>query len=263
MKKYLLFFKNSISESMAYRSHILLLFISQAISLFVFIFLWKAIYSQGNQIGGYSLNELISYYILSAMLSFVIQGVNVARRVGDEIRLGNITNFILKPINYFWSTFWTVAGKSFFNLIVFLIIMIPIYYTNIDFFSTDLDFVGFIIFIISVFLAFIIFVLIFFIIGLATFWIGDIKGFSLIIHAGMIFLAGNMIPLDLLPKIISNIDNFLPFKFIVWFPIAIWNGRIKIETISFIPVLIWAIVLFVLANYIFKKGLEKYEGQGA
>src|SRR3989339_107516 len=150
MKKYLLFFKNSISEALIYRSHIFMLIVSQAISLFVFIFLWKAIYAEGNQIGGYSLSGLISYYILSAIISFVIQGVDVAWRVGDEIRLGNITNFILKPINYFWSTLWIVAGKSFLNLLISFIIVVPIILLSTSFFGDGLDFVKLSFFIFSI-----------------------------------------------------------------------------------------------------------------
>ncbi|MFZ2192792.1 MAG: ABC-2 family transporter protein [Candidatus Moraniibacteriota bacterium] len=263
MYKYLLFFKNSISEALMYRSHIFMLIVSQAISLFVFIFLWKAIYAEGNQVGGYSLNGLISYYILSAIISFVIQGVDVAWRIGDEIRLGNITNFILKPINYFWSTFWIVAGKSFLNLLISFIVMVPIILFSTNFFDGSLDFVKLGFFILSIFLAFIIFVLFFYIVGLATFWLGDVRGFNFLVRMIMFFLAGNIMPLDLLPKIISSINNFLPFRFITWFPIAIWSGKMELNLRIFIPVLIWILILGFLANFIFKKGLEKYEGQGA
>ncbi|MFZ2975661.1 MAG: ABC-2 family transporter protein [Candidatus Moraniibacteriota bacterium] len=263
MKKYLLFFKNSISEALIYRSHIFMLIISQAISLFVFIFLWKAIYAEGNQIGGYSLSGLINYYILSAIISFVIQGVDVAWRVGDEIRLGNITNFILKPINYFWSTLWIVAGKSFLNLLISFIIVVPIILFSTNFFGEGLDFTKIIFFIFSIFLAFIIFVLFFYIVGLATFWLGEVRGFNFLVRMIMFFLAGNIVPLDLLPKIISNINNFLPFRFITWFPIAIWSGKLELNFSIFIPSLIWILILGFLANFIFKKGLEQYEGQGA
>lgn len=263
MNKYLLFFKNSISEALIYRSHIFMLIISQVISLFVFVFLWKAIYAEGNQIGGYYLNGLISYYILSAIISFVIQGVDVAWRIGDEIRLGNITNFILKPISYFWSTFWTVLGKSFLNLVVSLMLLIPMTLFVANFFGNNFNLIRLCFFIFSILTAFIIFVLFFYVIGLATFWLGEVRGFNFLIRMCMFFLAGNIIPLDLLPKVISSINNFLPFRFITWFPIAIWSGKTELNLSIFIPALIWIMILGVLANFIFKKGLEKYEGQGA
>ncbi|OGI30858.1 MAG: hypothetical protein A2343_00420 [Candidatus Moranbacteria bacterium RIFOXYB12_FULL_35_8] len=263
MSKYLLFFKNSISEAIVYRSHFFMLLVSQIISVFVFVFLWKAIYAEGNQIGGYSLNDLIVYYILSALLSFVIQGIDVAWRVGDEIRLGNITNFILRPVSHFWSTFWIIAGKAFLNLIVVGIIIIPVFFFYPEFFSGDINAIRLAGFIFSIIGALVIFMEFFYLIGLATFWMGDAKGFNFFVRMIMFFLAGNMIPLDLLPKTLSNINNFLPFKFMAWFPIAIWSGKIKIEAEIFFPVLLWILILGIFIKYIYKKGLEKYEGFGA
>jgi ABC-2 type transport system permease protein len=236
---------------------------SQLISLTVFVFLWKSIYSEGNQIGSYNLEALVTYYILSAMLGFVIQNVDVAWRVGDEIRLGNVTNFILKPVSYFWSTFWLVAGKSFFNLIVILIILLPVAFFNQNYLEKVVDLTKLTFFVISVGFSFTTHILIFYIIGLFTFWMGNARGLNFLVRMVMFFLAGNMIPLDVLPQTLININNYLPFRFIAWFPIAIWNGKINPEFSVFFPAIVWLAILGIVAFFMYKKGSQQYEGYGA
>lgn len=264
MDKYFLFLKNSISESLVYRANVYMILASQAITLTIFIVLWTAIYQQGSSIGNYSFQEMVSYYVLVSFISFVIQGVDVAWRVGDDIRLGNITNFILRPVNYFWSVFFTLLGKSLFNLITIVIISVifflakPLIFFNL-FGNLKMD----IFFAISLILAFIIFVLLFYMIGMIAFWMGTSQGINFLIRMIMFFLAGNIIPLDLLPQSLISINNFLPFQFITWFPIQIFSGQAKLEMMIFLPLVIWIIALYVIDTLIYNKGIEKYEGFGA
>ena len=229
MSKYWLFFKNSFSESLMYRSHIFMLASSQTISFCVFIFLWKAIYDQGSRIGQYSLNDLIVYYIFSTLLSFTILGVDVAWRVGDEIRLGSITNFILKPIKHFWSIFGLVAGKTFLNLFLILIVATPFIFVYRNFILENFNLIRFFGFAVAFIFSLFIFIEFFYLVGISTFWLGDAKGFNFLIRMIMFFLAGNILPLDLLPKILLNLNNFLPFRFMNYFPIAIITGKVSLN----------------------------------
>lgn len=226
MLKYYFFFKNSINESLVYRLNVFLMFLAQIFSLTIFIILWQAIYSQSNQIGGYSLNELISYYILSSFLGFIIQGVDVAWHVGDEINLGQITNFILRPINYFWATLAYVLGKVFFNfsLIAILILGIALF----DFSLVENFFLSWqqiIFFGVSVLLSLGLFFNLFFLIGILTFWLGTIKGFNFFIRMVMFFLSGAIVPLDLLPIFLMKINHFLPFQYITWLPFRFFKEK--------------------------------------
>ena len=249
---------------MVYRINVFLLLISRVVAFIIFVLLWSAIYRQGSRIGDYSLAELVSYYALVGFIGFIVQGVDVAWRVGDQIRLGEVTNYILRPVNYLWSVISTVLGKSFFNLMIalFLGVCFALFKP-----SLALEFLGQfdrnIFFAISLVFSFSIFVFFFYIIGMLTFWLGTAQGLSFLIQMIMYFLAGSIIPLNLLPKTLIAVNDFLPFKYIVWFPIQIFTGKVALDPSIFFPAMIWAVVLYFLAVIIYKKGTERYEGFGA
>jgi len=264
MGKYYLFFKNSISESLVYRTNVFILLISQIISLSIFIMLWTAIYKEGNTVGNYSIGSLIAYYVVSTIIAFIIQGVDVAWRISDDIRMGNVTNFILKPIDYFWSTMSIVAGKSIFNFSTVVLISVPFFFAKPalihEFFgNARLD----IFLLISLLFSFGIFMSFFYIIGATSFWLGTSQGINFMLRMIMMFLSGNMLPLDLLPSWLIGVNNFLPFKYMAWQPIQIFIGQENLEWRIFIPEIVWMVALYAVSVLIFKKGIEKYEGFGA
>lgn len=264
MLKYYFFFKNSMAEALVYRANVFLMLLAQLISLTVFIFLWQAIYAQNSQVGNYSLNELIIYYALSSFLGFVIQGADVAWWIGDEINLGKITNYILRPVNYFWATFSSVLGKVFFKLGLTLVLMsFLFFYDGSLFLEIFSDGKKWFYFLVGTFLSFCLFFSFFFVIGIFTFWLETVKGVNFFVRMVMFFLAGSIVPLDLLPNFLIKINNFLPFQYIVWWPIQIFQNKIALDFSSFLPILGWIVFFYFLGRFIFKKGIRKYEGFGA
>jgi ABC-type uncharacterized transport system permease subunit len=110
MKKYLTVFKNSLQVNLAYRFDVFAAFFSEFLSLTVLIYLWISIYHQGNQIGGYSLDALIGYFILSKFITIVVDSVDMAWLIGDTIREGEILNYLTKPINFLYKNFFHYLG---------------------------------------------------------------------------------------------------------------------------------------------------------
>lgn len=251
MTKYIRVMKNSIAEALIYRSNVFLLFLSQLISLAVFSSLWISIYQQGNHLGTYTLRQLISYYILTSFMLLTVQSVDVAWRVGDDIRLGTITNYILKPINYLGVNFFHALGKSLFNGVIisaFILILVLLMKNQV---SSQVDFLAFIFFLLAIIISFCLNYLFFFVVGILTFWMGTVQGLNFMLRMMLMFLAGNYLPLELFPNSLARINNWLPFKYITWFPIAVIQGKLETNWQSFLPGMLWVIGLFFLAKLLY------------
>ena len=78
-----------------------------------------------------------------------------------------------------------------------------------------------------------------------------------------IFLSGITAPLDVFPASIREIVLLTPFPYTVYFPASLFINRPVNITLSFIIMLTWIIIFFVINRWLWRKGLKQYSGMGA
>ena len=78
------------------------------------------------------------------------------------------------------------------------------------------------------------------------------------------FLGGTLVPLTFYPEHLQNLFSYLPFASMVSAPIQFIMGQAsEAQTIqSFIVLLIWIPVLFLLTQLMWKRGNLRYTGVG-
>lgn len=263
MGKYIQVIKNSFARNIVYRMNVFAMLFSDLIVFGVFFYFWSSVYRDGHQIGMYTLSSIVSYYLAVNLFGLLIKGDDIAWRVGDEIRLGQITPSLLKPIHYiFYKLSQSIGGLILRLAVVFFsIITISLLFGQyIDFPADPLRIVYFLI---SLFLGWVIYFFLFLCVGIMTFWIGMAKGlnFSLSVVAG--FLEGSIIPLDLIGARFIEISNFLPFKYIIFMPVSIYLGHVSLSISQLVAPLLWAVLFISLSFALFKFGLKRYEAFGA
>ncbi len=263
MGKYIQVIKNSFARNIVYRTNVFAMLFSDLIVFGVFFYFWSSVYREGNQVGTYTLASIVSYYLAVNLFGLLIKGDDIAWKVGDEIRLGQITPSLLKPIHYILYKFSQSIGGLILRLVVvsFSITAITLLFSQyIDFPNDPLRIVYFLI---SLVLGWIIYFFLFLCVGISTFWIGMAKGlnFSLSVIAG--FLEGSIIPIDLLGSGFLKISNFLPFKYVIFMPVSIYLGRVSLSISQLLIPFCWAVFFILLSFILFKSGLKRYEAFGA
>ncbi|MBI4812128.1 ABC-2 family transporter protein [Candidatus Falkowbacteria bacterium] len=259
-KKYWHIFKNSFQAGLVYRFNVFTSFFTAALSLVIFIYLWFSIYNQGGRLGDYNLRELIIYYIVSSFIALIIKAKDIGWVIGDEIRLGGISSYLVRPISFLYKSFFDNLGQAALMAAIFgVAVFAPLLFLQ-NFFSL---FTG-VLFAASVFLAVCLNFLIFYLVGISTFYFGFVMGFNFIMINIASFLSGGFIPLDLLPKWLFIISAWLPFKYLIFYPISIAMGKVNgYEALSGLGAgVLWMMILFLAAKILFKRGLKKYEGFG-
>jgi ABC-type uncharacterized transport system permease subunit len=105
MKKYWHVIGIGIQNNLTYRVNYLTRTLFSFIPLFAMLSLWRTIYAgkgQGSALGGYTQAQMIFYYLLVAVVD-VLTAVNEDDwQIAADIREGNISQFLLKPIDYLW-----------------------------------------------------------------------------------------------------------------------------------------------------------------
>ncbi|MEI7890877.1 MAG: ABC-2 family transporter protein [bacterium] len=262
MSKYLAVVSNSVKKSLVYRANTFIMVVSTFFSFVVLFYFWSSIYGQGNKIGTYTLAEIISYYIFLTIFELLVMGDGTAWSIGDEIKSGQITSSILRPIKYLEYKFSQSIGSLLFRLMIFSLPIIGALLLLRDYLVAPGSLMVYAFFALGAIMSYALYFLVFYIVGLISFWTGDSYGFFFAAFVVINFMQGGLFPLDLLPKWFLMVGNFLPFKYLFFVPVGIVTGRLVFDyTFVLIPVL-WCVALYFIANLLYKKGLKKYEGYG-
>ncbi|MCF3648269.1 ABC transporter permease [Synoicihabitans lomoniglobus] len=231
--------------------------------VFVFV-LWGAAFQGHDTIGGFSLDQTLTYFICLLVLQFFIGAFNEDYQISEEIRNGLINQFLLKPINYFLYRFVIfVSARLVSGLLALLplVIALPLLGDYLTFPDEPWRIaVG----IPAAFMSAMIQFTIAYIFGMLTFWFLEIQSFVILSMAIESLLGGQVFPLDLLPDTLFRISQFLPYYYQMYFPAAIFTGRID-QAVAVQGLAIqafWVVVLLGVANLLWQRGLKRHTAVG-
>ena len=248
-----------------YRLNFLMWRLRQNLELLTRYFLWLAIFSQNQPVLGYQKSQMLTYIIGTSVIATMVTSVRSINAAG-EISSGDLTNYLLKPINYI--RFWAVRdiADKLLNM-TFLALEIPLV---IWLLKTPLALPTalptWILFIIAIILSTVLFYYFSFLISLTGFWYPEHGGwparflFNVLVQS----LAGGLFPLDILPSQIYSLIKVLPTTYLLYFPMQIFLERIN-QMQLIIGVLImtgWILILRILVNIFWQKGLQTYGAYG-
>lgn len=230
----------------------------------VFI-LWTAAFVGRDSLGGFSLNETLTYFVTLLVLQFFISAFNEDYQISEEIRQGLINQFLLKPINYFlyrFSIFVAARLVSGGLILIPLLVAMPFIHDSLSFPTEPWRWaVGMPAMLLSALIQF----SIAYCFGLLTFWFLEIQGFVILSMAIETVLGGQMFPLDLLPAWAYQIAKCLPFYYQMYFPAAIFTGRISDPAAiaqGFVIQIGWVLALLLINHWLWVRGLRRHTAVG-
>src|SRR5215469_18744217 len=103
MKKHWHVINVGIQNNLTYRFNFLARTVFGLIPLIATLYVWRAIYSgkgQGAEVGTYTLAEMVSYYLLVTIVDALTAVNEDDWQIAADIKDGNISQFLLKPIDY-------------------------------------------------------------------------------------------------------------------------------------------------------------------
>ena len=103
-----------------------------------------------------------------------------------------------------------------------------------------------------------------YLIGMATFWIGDVKSLNTIEEIVNVIFSGRLAPLIFLPVALQGAAEILPFKFMAFVPAQIFLGQI---TLAEVPKVLgiglaWTVSLGLILAILWRRGIKGYDGFG-
>ncbi len=230
---------------------------------FIFI-LWGAAFEGQETIGTFNLDQTLTYFITLLVLQYFIGAFNEDYQISEEIRNGLINQFLLKPINYFayrFTIFLSARLVSGALALLPVLLVFPLLGSHLTY-PDELWRLG--LGIPAAFMAALIQFSIAYVFGLLTFWFLEIQSFVILSLAVETVLGGQIFPLDLLPATIFRISQFLPYYYQMYFPAAIFTGRLDQATAleGLAIQAVWVVLLLALGQYLWTRGLRRHTAVG-
>ena len=96
------------------------------------------------------------------------------------------------------------------------------------------------------------------------FWVLEVTSLLFVYMLFSFFLSGHMFPLDMLPQPWSTMVDFLPLKYLAYFPSAVFLGKVTGDDllIGLGVEAAWVIFFIFLARWMYKRGVKRYSGFG-
>ena len=230
---------------------------------FVFI-LWGAAYKGQTQIGGFNLDQTLTYFVVLLVMQFFIGAFNEDYQISEEIRNGLINQFLLKPINYYGYRFSIfVAARSVSGLLALLPILCALPLLK-DHLTPPHEGWRLALGLPAMLMAALIQFTIASCFGLLSFWFLEIQSFIILSLAVETVLGGQMFPLDLMPPWFFHVSQWLPYYYQMYFPTAIFTGRIDLASaLSGLAIQgFWVIALLGIAHLLWTRGLRRHTAVG-
>jgi ABC-2 type transport system permease protein len=246
----------NIKRTFQYRRSFLISVAIHPFILLVNIFLFKSIFAHNgtDTIKGFSLTEMIWY---TAGITFVWIFIwNFAeRRISEYVLTGDLSIHLLKPINIFWFELSSavalrivgVALEFIPDLIVYSLIYPPKFLTVLSLLK----------FIAVCILSFCLFFLINYLIGMTAFIFKSNTGLNEFVYISMNLLGGGLIPLDFYPSWLQRITDFLPFKYIFYYPIQVFLNKDSVSSMQEWGNIVLHQLGWIAAGYVLCFGLWK------
>lgn len=240
--------------------------VRNVLQILLIFYLWSSVFTnQQTELFGYNRDKILTY----VFGIFILRALILASRATDiagDIARGDLTNYLLKPVNYlkYWFT-RDISSKTLNISFAAIEILILFVLLRPSFFLQTNPLYLFL-FLISVVLAIVMFFGLMVLVNFVAFWLpeGGWASQFLVIVIFTEFLSGAVFPIDILPQTIQSILYSLPFPYLMFFPLQVYLGKLPVASIlsSLLISFVWTTVLLFAANRVWLKGLKKYSAVG-
>jgi len=262
---YKAFIRNAFLNMLAYRLRYFTGIITYLLFVSVHYFIWNAVYAgqpDGILIKGFTLPEMLTY-VSVAWVARSLYFSNIDYEINELVRSGEISLYLLRPVQFHVIMLAQAVGESLFRLLFFTI---PISAVVLALFPVMVPpsvsaGIGFLL---ATGFSFLILAEINFLVGLLSFYITSIEGVMRAKYFLIQLLSGLLLPLTFFPGLFGQVVESLPFKLISYVPLQMYLGKIPGSEMQaiFLEEIVWLLVLVVCSQVMWKRAVAKLTLQG-
>lgn len=252
--------KSTWQSWLQHRGFFFLLAFGWMLPLLVYLMVWSAAAGEGD-IAGLTQDTLAGYYLL-LVLANQLTYATTNWTVGDNIRLGQISRWLLQPMSpLYYALSSEIAGR-----VVFMIFSIPVTGLLALIFrpAVNLTLTQVLLFIPSILFAWVLRFFWGYWLALLAFWATRADALLALQDTLIFLIGGHLAPIRLLPDWMQSLARILPFRYMSAFPVEMLTGMLdQREMIEGLLLQIgWTMAALILYRLVWNRGVRHYEAIG-
>ena len=237
-------------------------FVVSIIPSLLLILVWFRILGERQSINGFTRGDFAVYYLFLTIGWYIVGGT-FGIRTGERIRDGMINTTLLKPYNVVFGQFIEEQAWKAVSLILSTPVIAVVIFLLKESIHIRLSFGQGGLLAASLVLGGINFALIQGLIGISAFWITEVWPIDELRRTLLSLFGGFLVPLSLMPSAIRFFADILPFKYMFYVPVSILISKSANPLRDAEIQLLYVLFLFVIYQFVWKRGIKKYEAVGA
>jgi viologen exporter family transport system permease protein len=252
------------AEQWQYRANLIMYLLYWLVSPIIYLAVWTSIANSKGDVNGFTANDFATYYMTLLIVDQITSNI-VIHTFGYKIQDGSLSGELIRPIH-------PMLTNALVNNVAFKALsisgLIPIWGILFLMFKPDFNAVtlnGVLLAIPAAVMGFFIGYLLSATITALAFWTTRIYSIYEFYYAMILLFSGQFVPLTLMPNVVQNIAQYLPFQLLIYYPIQLVLGKLSTEQIiqGYVMGLIWLVVASLLFNWVWRNGVRRYSAVGA
>jgi ABC-2 type transport system permease protein len=255
-----------IEERLTYRGDFALGTLMRFLPIVTQTFLWTAVFTGAgaSSIGGFSLNEIVAYYLLTYVSRAFSSMPGLASLIAAHVRTGELKKYLVQPIDFIAFQF---ISRIAHKLVYFTVATIPfaiVFYVCRDFFPGWPDPTTIAAFVLALIQAFLLGFFLEATLGMIGFWFLEVSSLLFVYMLFNFFLSGHMFPLTILPSPWDTIVLAQPLQYLAYFPSAVFLGKVQGPALvqGLANQTAWVVFFMATSRMAYRYGLKRYSAFG-
>ncbi|MFM8425132.1 MAG: ABC transporter permease [Chloroflexota bacterium] len=252
------------AEQWQYRANLLMYLMYWLVSPIIYLAVWTSIANVKGDVNGFTANDFITYYMVLLICDQVTSNI-IIHTFAYKIQDGSLSGELIKPVH-------PMLTSALVNNVAFKMLsmmgLTPIWIILYFLFKPDFSNVAFqnvLLAIPVMVIAFLVGYLLSATITALAFWTTRIYSIHEFYFALILLFSGQFVPLPLMPKVIQDIAQYLPFQLLLYFPIQLILGKLSADQIvmGYVMAGVWLVLAAFLFNIVWRNGVKRYSAVGA
>jgi ABC-2 type transport system permease protein len=255
--------KTSLAVQFQYRMSLAIWMIGRVIQPLIYLVVWTTIArTRGGAVNGYGEGDFAAYFIMQMVVSQATFSW-IMWEYDYTIRTGQFNFKLLRPIHPIHAD---VADNLAYKLLT-LAILIPAVFLLAWLFPPTFtpQFWSLIAGVLAIGLAFVVRFTIEWTLAMSALWTSRVSAINQTYDVTLIFLSGSFAPLAVMPHSVQVLANYLPFRWLIAFPIELTLGRLSPQEalFGFAMQLAWLVFALMALTFVWRAGVKQYSAVGS